>query len=270
MENDYVDVTEVAGDEVSSEQVDRLCRRYYWAGSYCLGRDVLEVACGSGQGLGYLADLAGSLRAGDISPNLVDRAKAHYGNRVAISIMDAMNLPFTDESLDVVILFEAIYYLQDAGRFASEVARVLRPGGHLLIATANPDLYDFGASPHSIRYYGVRELESLLRSRGFEPEFFGDTPVSDVSVRQRFLRPIKRFAVRFSLIPSTMAGKKLLKRLVFGRLVPMPEEIDVHTAKQVPPLSLPLGEADCQHKVIYCSARKTASALKKQLPDSGS
>lgn len=32
MSNDYISVTEIAGDEVTQEQVDRLCNRYYWAG----------------------------------------------------------------------------------------------------------------------------------------------------------------------------------------------------------------------------------------------
>ena len=31
MDNDYISVTEIAGDEVTQEQVDRLCNRYYWA-----------------------------------------------------------------------------------------------------------------------------------------------------------------------------------------------------------------------------------------------
>ena len=47
---DYSTVTEVGGDDVSRAQVERLCHRYYWAGAYCLGKDVLEVACGTGAG----------------------------------------------------------------------------------------------------------------------------------------------------------------------------------------------------------------------------
>ncbi len=57
MGNDYVSVTEIAGDDVTQEQIDRLCNRYYWAGQYCAGKDVVETACGSGQGLGYLAGI---------------------------------------------------------------------------------------------------------------------------------------------------------------------------------------------------------------------
>lgn len=70
---DYVFVTEIAGDEVTQEQVDRLYNRYYWAGQYCSGKDVVEVACGSGQGLGYLAGIARSLEAGDYSEKILLR-----------------------------------------------------------------------------------------------------------------------------------------------------------------------------------------------------
>jgi SAM-dependent methyltransferase len=256
LKTDYVDVTEIAGDEVSQEQIERLCRRYYWAGEYCRDRDVLEVACGSGQGLGYLAGLARSLRAGDISAALVRRARDHYGGRVQVSEMNAMSLPFADESLDVVILFEAIYYLPDAGRFASEAYRVLRPGGYLLIATANKDLYDFNPSPHSVHYFGVIELAGMLQEKGYSCAFYGDTPVKHVSLRQRVLRPLKRLAARYRLIPSTMAAKKLLKRMVFGRLLPMPAEIGVDTANNVVPGPISPGRPDYWHKVIFCEARK--------------
>jgi len=64
VDNDYVSVTEIAGDEVTQEQIDRLCNRYYWAGKYCSGKGVVEAACVSGQGLGYLSGIAKSLEAG--------------------------------------------------------------------------------------------------------------------------------------------------------------------------------------------------------------
>ena len=78
MNNDYVSVTEIAGDEVTQEQIDRLCNRYYWAGQYCSGKDVVEAACGSGQGLGYLSGIANSLEAGDYSDEILSIARRHY------------------------------------------------------------------------------------------------------------------------------------------------------------------------------------------------
>jgi ubiquinone/menaquinone biosynthesis C-methylase UbiE len=257
MSTDFVAFTEVAGDEVSVEQVERIARRYYWSAGYCQGKDVLEAACGTGQGLGLLSRTARSLTAGDYSSAILDIARRHYGKRFDLRQFDAQQMPFADASFDVVILFEALYYLPDVRRFFLEGRRVLRPGGTLLIATANKDLFDFTPSAHSHRYLGVQELEAELSEVGFEVRCFGDTPVSKVSLRQRVLRPMKMLASRLGLIPETTHAKKLLKRFVFGGLVPMPAEIDENTAPHVAPSPLPSGRADRAHKVILCAARRS-------------
>lgn len=254
--DDYVGLTEIAGDDVSVEQVERIARRYYWATEYCRGKDVLEAACGTGQGLRLLATRARSLVAADISTPILDIARKHYGQRVKLMQFDAEDMPFEAASLDVVILFEALYYLPDATRFFHGCRRVLRAGGHLLIGTANKDLFDFTPSPHSHRYLGVAELCAELGALGFEVSCFGDTPVEEVSARQKLLRPVKMLATRLGLIPKSMGAKKLLKRLVFGGLVKMPAEIDENTAPKMPPIPLAPGRPDTSHKVIFCAARK--------------
>jgi hypothetical protein len=251
---DFTNVTELADDEVSREQVDRLAQRYYWAAGYVDDKEVLEVACGVGQGLGYLASRARRLIAGDITPSLVERARQHYGSRIEIGVMDALALPVPSASLDVVLLFEAIYYLPDAARFVAECRRVLRPGGRVLVVTANKDLFDFNPSPHSHRYYGVSDLGQLFGASGFSCQFFGGTRVDGVSWRQRLLRPVKAAAVRFNLIPKTMGGKKLLKSLVFGKLVKMPAEINGETSVYRAPESISAGTPDLGHKVLFLAA----------------
>ena len=225
MDIDYISVTEMAGNEVTQEQIDRMCNRYYWAGQYCSDKDVVEAACGSGQGLGYLDGISRSLEAGDYSDEILSIALKHYGKRIALRQFDAQDIPFEDKSKDVIILFEAIYYLPDAEKFVSECKRVLRPEGKVLIATANKDLYDFNPSPNSYEYYGVLELNDLFTRHGFEAEFFGDTPVESVSIRQKILRPVKKLVVVLGIMPKSMAGKKFLKKIVFGGLVEMPAEI---------------------------------------------
>jgi SAM-dependent methyltransferase len=252
---DYSTVTELAGDDISQEQLERLCHRYYWAGAYCAGKDVIEAACGTGPGLGYLATRARSLRAGDFTPGILAIAQRHYGNRVDLRQFDAQALPFANRSADVVILFEAIYYLPAAERFVDECRRVLRPGGQVLIATANKDLYDFNPSPHSHTYYGVVELHRLFTQRGFTAECFGYLSIGEVALRQRILRPVKKLATGLHLIPETMGAKKLLKRLVFGRLVPMPIEIQEGQVAFRAPARVSPHQPDREHKVIYCAAR---------------
>lgn len=254
MATDFLSVTELSGDDVTQEQVERLCHRYYWAGEYCRDKDVLEAACGTGQGAGYLSDLAGSYRAGDYSEEILKIARSHYGERIAFKQFDAQEMPFIDSSLDVIILFEALYYIPSGERFVAECKRVLRLGGKVLIATANKDLFDFNPSPHSFVYYGVKELTQLFAENGFSTNFFGYVPVDSLSVKQKILRPIKKFVVNSGLMPKTMAGKKLLKRLVFGSLIPMPAEICADMVNYASPTGLVAGKPDQLHKVIYCVA----------------
>jgi SAM-dependent methyltransferase len=231
-----------------------MAHRYYWAASYCAGKDVVEVACGSGQGLGLLHKVAKTLEAGDYSAEVLAVPKAHYGARIRLQQYDAQQLPYADSSKDVVILFEALYYVPSAERFVAECRRVLRPGGQVLIATANKDLSDFNPSPLSHRYYGAAELGELFRKAGFATELYGHLPVAAVSARQKILRPIKKLAVGLGIMPKTMKGKQLLKRLVFGRLVPMPAELPPAAGDVERPAKLPDGVADRLHKVLYCRA----------------
>ena len=253
----FLEVTELAGDEVSQEQVERVATRYAWALERAAGKDVLEIACGTGPGLGLLQKVARSFVAGDISEQILARARAHYGTRVDLRAMDAMALPFADQSLDVIIIFEALYYVPDAQKFADECRRVLRPGGVVLVSNANKDLFDFNPSPHSHVYHGVLELGQLFGARGFTVRFWGDIPVSQVSWRQKVLRPVKRMVIKLNLMPKSMAGKKLLKRLVFGEMRAFPSEL---TQEMLAPQSSlrPIDGMvpDTVHKVILCEARR--------------
>jgi SAM-dependent methyltransferase len=253
---DFLDVTEMAGEPISPEQLDRLANRYIWASAYCRDKDVAEIACGTGPGLGLLDSVARNFEAGDISDSILGHARNYYGDRIRLSRIDAQNLPYADGSKDVLILFEAIYYLEDIDQFINECKRVLRPDGYLLIATANKDLADFNPSPHSQRYLGVSELASELRSIGSDIEIFGYLDVTRGSWKQRVLRPVKRLFVSLNLMPKTMASKRLLKRLVFGSPVSMPAEIDVAQTLYNPPDQLRDNVPDHRHKVIYCAVKR--------------
>ncbi|WLS01465.1 class I SAM-dependent methyltransferase [Shinella oryzae] len=255
----FAEVTEIAGQKISVEQLERMCNRYYWARQFIEGRDVVEAGCGAGQGLGYLALHARSVVAGDISEEVLERAKSTYGDTLELKVFDAASMPWPDGSFDAVLLFEAIYYLPDVDAFFREVNRVLRPGGYLLLVTANKDLYDFVQSPFSVAYYGVRELAELARLHGLSPEFWGFVDVDRISVRQRILRPLKSVASRLGLIPKTMGGKELLKKLFFGSLVDMPASILDVSIDYVEPTRLQADQADKKYKVIYCAARSSGS-----------
>jgi ubiquinone/menaquinone biosynthesis C-methylase UbiE len=255
----YLKITEVTDDLVSREQVQRSCDRYYWAKQFCEEKVVLEVGCGTGQGLGYLSKVALRFVAGDFSLDILKVAKRHYGSRVELLQFDAQHLPFANNSMDVIILFEAIYYVPDADLFIKECRRMLKPNGKVLIATANKDLSDFNPSPHTYQYFGVLELHKIFDKNGFSTQFFGNTVVSNLSLIQRLSRPLKQLAVNLNLMPKTADGKKWLKRIIFGKLVKMPGEIKEGMGLFNHPTPLNHHMVDKDHKVIYC-----ASTLLKQ------
>lgn len=230
----FLTVTELPGEEISREQMDRLQARYQWAMRHAGGKDVIELACGPGPGLGLLAAAARSLRAADVSSAMARRAQAHYVDRVEITVADASRTPYADKSADLLILFEALYYIDRPEDFAAEAARLLRPGGQLLLSMPNPDLFDFAPSPFSFSYFNAPKLAKLLRPAGFRLEAFGQCPLAGISARQRLARPLKKLAVATGLMPRTMAGKRVLKRLVFGRPILMPAELSHAPAAECP------------------------------------
>jgi len=252
----FFEVTEISGEQITMEQLARMEHRYTWASTYCEDKDVVETACGTGQGLGLLLEVAKSVEAGDFDDRILNVAKLHYGDRVKLDQIDAMNLPYQDNSKDVIINFEAIYYLQSPEKFLSECNRVLRSDGKVLIVTANKDLTDFNPSPNSYEYFGVVELAKLLSSNNFDCKFFGHLSVKRVSIKQKLFRPIKQLVVKLGLMPKTMAGKKLFKRIVFGNLITMPNELELDIKKYTKPTLIENESSDLEHKVIYCVARR--------------
>ncbi|PKK90104.1 MAG: hypothetical protein CVV64_11345 [Candidatus Wallbacteria bacterium HGW-Wallbacteria-1] len=254
----YVGVTETPETRASSEQIGRLFRRYHFAFLDVADKDVLEVACGAGMGLGYLARRARRVVGGDIDPALVESTKINYSSRANVEVMelDAMNLPFEDDSFDLVILFEAIYYLPAPEIFLREAKRVLRKGGKLYICSANIEWDEFNPSPNSRRYFKAKDLVVMMRECGFETELYGDCPIQEKKLISKFVGVLKKMAVRFDLMPRTMKGKEFLKRIFFGELQSIPREINESMSPYIPLAKVEnIAEPFTKFKVIFCVGR---------------
>ena len=99
------------------------------------GRDVLEVGCGTGLILGRLNAVARSAEGVDLSPGMLEKARAR-GLRVREA--SATELPYGDASFDLVLSFKVLAHVPDLPRALSEMARVCRPGGRVLAELYNP------------------------------------------------------------------------------------------------------------------------------------
>ena len=254
---DYTTVTELPGQRASREQLERLYHRYKFASTFCKEKDVLEVACGAGQGLGYLEKVAKKVVGGDIDENNLRFAISHYKDRqnIEVKTLNAHQLPFENKRFDVVILYEAIYYLAQPEKFVAEARRVLRKGGVLLIATVNKDWSEFSPSPFSTHYFSVPEIDKLLQSNGFKVEFYGAFSTIPKSVKEKIISTVRKIAVAFRLIPKTMRGKELFKKIFYGKLIPLKEEIEEGICEYEPPRCISSDTPNFEYKVIYAVGR---------------
>ena len=252
---DYSTVTETPGTLVTGEALSMLLTRYQTGAGFCEGKAVLEVACGSGQGLGYLARRARRVIGGDYTESLLRTARGHYRDRIPLVCLDAHALPFRAQSFDVVLLFEALYYLAGPKGFLEECRRVLRSNGVLVISTVNREWVDFNPSPHSTKYFSARELKELLTQMGFRAEIYRAFRVASGRPKDRLVSALKRTAVFLDLIPKTMKGKEWLKRIFFGRLTPLPHEITEEMSRPCPLAPVPERCPITDFKMLYALCR---------------
>jgi ubiquinone/menaquinone biosynthesis C-methylase UbiE len=256
MGQNFETVTEVPGVKASPEQLSMLYTRYAYAASYCGGKDVLEVACGSGPGLGYLATKARTVVGGDLTWSLLRMAHSHYSSRITLVQLDAQALPFPRETFDVVLLYEAIYYLPNPERFLNECRRVLRDHGKVILCSVNKEWADFNPSPFSTHYYSAKELTSLFANNQYTVELKVGFPIAQQSLFARLISVVKRLAVGLRLMPKTMKGKEMLKRIVFGSLLPLPSEVQDGMAAYYPPVTIQNSNPIATFKVLYATGTK--------------
>jgi len=106
------------------------------------GLDVLEVGSGRGGGAEYLARLfePKSFKGVDLNKNAVKFCKNFYSQKNLTFIHgNALNLPFEEESFDVVLNVESSHRYTDVEKFLREIHRVLRPQGHFIFSDFRDD-----------------------------------------------------------------------------------------------------------------------------------
>jgi len=140
---------------------------YVWA-AHQLGpleqRSILDLSCGTGYGADYLGSGAGRIVGIDCASDVVAKSRADYPRpNVAFLAMDGCALGFRDASFDCIVSQDTIEHIQDDQRFVSELTRVLKPNGMLIIFTPHgkgrgviPD------DPYHVREYTHEEFKALL------------------------------------------------------------------------------------------------------------
>ena len=256
--SDFTTVTELPGIKVHSSQLSAAATRYEFGKKFSHGKDVLEIACGSGMGLGYLSQTAHSVVGGDIDKECLRVARETYkdNKKVDVISLDADNMTFADGSFDTILLFEAHYYLNKTDTLFHTARRILRPGGHLVIVSANRQCVEFNSSPYSVSYFSAQDLKDAMQQQGFEVDIRVGFPITTNSLIKSGISLMRRLAVRMHLIPKTMRGKELLKRLFYGQLTPMPRLLQANMGSLEPLHDAPEETSPIRDfRVIYAVGR---------------
>lgn len=141
-------------------------------------RSLLDLGTGTGR---MLELFAGDIERGlglDLSPEMLAVARTNLeraGIRHCLLRQgDAYAVPAPRDSFDAVIVHQVLHYLDDAGRALTEAARVLKPGGRLLVVDFAPHDLEFLREAHAHRRLGfAREaVEGWLVQAGLVPERF--------------------------------------------------------------------------------------------------
>jgi len=154
--------------------------------------DVLDVACGTGNAALPAARKRARVTGLDLVPKLLDQGRSAAdaeGLEVTWVEGDAEQLPFEDQSFDVVLSTFGCMFAPRHEVAAAEIARVLRPGGRLGICSWTPDgaIGDFfkiiashmppppeGVQPPPL--WGREDhVRSLFDGTGVQPEFEPET-----------------------------------------------------------------------------------------------
>lgn len=128
-------------------------------------RDYLELGCGGGHVVRYIASTYGLACTGtDVDPDMVRNAEERSEGMEDVCFMtvDATDLPFENGSYDLALSFGILHHIADWRSVFDEVSRVLRPGGDYVLG-------DFCYSKFSSRLlrpfvtnYGVYTADDLV------------------------------------------------------------------------------------------------------------
>jgi SAM-dependent methyltransferase len=128
---------------------------------------ILDAGCGSGRTMQELAAY-GRVSGIELSPSAVEVARARGVGEVLIGRLE--ELPFADESFDLITCLDVIEHTPDDHVTLAELRRVCRAGGHLLVTVpAYPRLWsEHDVANHHHRRYTRAALRSAALAAGWE------------------------------------------------------------------------------------------------------
>lgn len=147
--------------------------RYRFAIEYINGKDVLDIACGTGYGVNLFVSNGATKAVGiDIDPESIGYAREKYKNKNAdYSVGDIKKININDSCFDVITCFETIEHVDNHAQALKELKRVLKPNGILIISSPNRKLTSPGRAldekpnnQYHVKEFSQGEFCSILQA----------------------------------------------------------------------------------------------------------
>jgi ubiquinone/menaquinone biosynthesis C-methylase UbiE len=194
----YQHTGERVNPDFADENFKNHLRFYQFASQFVRGKEVLDCGCGTGYGAALLADSGAKAVLGiDFSNDAIKFAERRFVRpNLSFRVMDAEHLLLQDGSVDFVYSSENLEHLNNPEANISEIRRVLRPGGMLVLGTPNKEVFSPGRkpdNPYHVKEFYFEELQSLLSKHFSHVHIFENTlepkdPLGQQLRRERFER----------------------------------------------------------------------------------
>ena len=164
------------------------------------GRSVLEIGCGVGEFTRLLAERGAAVTGADISPVAVEQARrevAAFPNASAV-VADICALPFASASFQLVISLETIEHSLAPGQALSELVRVAKPGGRVIVS-----------HPNYMGLIGLYRVTSRVAGRRFAE---GGQPVNKWTTVAGTIRRLKRLGCRVDAVDGAVFTLPIARR----------------------------------------------------------
>ncbi len=175
---------------------------------------VLEIGCGAGHLTIRLAERELEVEAIDASPAMVEAAanqalEAGLGERVNVAVADVHALPFESSHFDLIVAVGVIPWLHSPQTAVAEMARVLRPGGQLVVTADNRARLSSFTDPRAMLALSPlkRAQVALRRRRGLATSRLDYPRQIDRLLRGSGLNPLSRRTIGFG--PLSFLGRSL-------------------------------------------------------------
>ncbi|WP_431237177.1 class I SAM-dependent methyltransferase [Mycolicibacterium aichiense] len=137
--------------------------------------DIADIGFGGGVGLDVLLDRGGAAVHGvEMSETMLADARHRFADaisrgRLRLYAGRMERLPLDDSALDAIISTNTVYFVPDLAAALAELARVLRPGGRLVLGVGDPEqMTKMPFTRHGFRLRPIDELISAIRAAGFD------------------------------------------------------------------------------------------------------